>query len=505
LPARVLFIGFDGLDSKLLCEWADAGILPAFRALLETSAFASTKNPPGLYGGAVWPTFNTGLSPGRNGYFYPRQVPRGEYMDADFLPSQQKGAAFWDALSRAGRRVAILDLPYAPLVAPLNGMQVVNWGTHDSTNDTCRSFPAGVIADLERRFGRPAPDHCDRDVQIIGHKALLDALRARVKNKLDISLHCLSQETWDLFATCFSEAHCVGHQYWHLHDPAHPRHDRALAAEIGDPLKTIYRMFDDALARLLDAAGRNAVAAVFASHGMGPLYRDESIVFDEILQRLHGDSGSQAGGLFRLLKRGWYAVPPALRASPLLKQAKAKLSPRLRESMLVPGRAARRFFAIQYSPHAGAIRINVAGRETHGVVRRGDEYRRLCEELSRELLALVNAETGAPVVERVEIMADVYSGPCLDDLPDVVALWRREEEVREIYSPRIGRVKVPAINWRSGDHRDRGLFIGRGAPFRPMRLSAPVSVTDIAPTLAGLVGVGLEDVDGRPVVGPMGL
>jgi hypothetical protein len=86
-----------------------------------------------------------------------------------------------------------------------------------------------------------------------------------------------------------------------------------------------------------------------------------------------------------------------------------------------------------------------------------------------------------------------------------VALWRREEEVREIYSPRIGRVKVPAINWRSGDHRDRGLFIGRGAPFRPMRLSAPVSVTDIAPTLAGLVGVGLEDVDGRPVVGPMGL
>ncbi|SRR5581483_4035609 len=322
-------------------------------------------------------------------------------MDADFLPSQQKSDAFWNALSRAGRRVAILDLPYAPLVAPLNGIHVVNWSTHDSTNDTCRSFPAGVIEDLESRFGRPAPDHCDREVQIIGHKALLDALRARAQNKLDISLHCLSQERWDLFATCFSEAHCVGHQSWHLHDPSHPRHDAALAAEIGDPLKAIYRMFDDALARLLDAAGRDAVAAVLASHGMGPLYRDESIVFDEILQRLHGDSGSQAGGLFRLLKRGWYAVPPPLRAAPLLKRVKAKVLPRLRESMLIPGRATRRFFAIQYSPHAGAIRINIAGRESHGLVRRGDEYRRLCEELRRELLALVNAETGAPVVERV--------------------------------------------------------------------------------------------------------
>ncbi len=67
MPARVLFVGFDGLDSKLIGEWAEAGILPTFHALLQTSAFAATKNPPGLYGGAVWPTFNTGLSPGRNG------------------------------------------------------------------------------------------------------------------------------------------------------------------------------------------------------------------------------------------------------------------------------------------------------------------------------------------------------------------------------------------------------------------------------------------------------
>ncbi|HKA34492.1 MAG TPA: alkaline phosphatase family protein [Candidatus Binatia bacterium] len=505
MPARVLFVGFDGLDSKLLGEWADAGILPTFRALLQRSSFGPTKNPPGLYGGVVWPSFNTGLSPGRNGYFYVRQIPRGEYMDADFLPAQQKGEAFWDALSRAGRRVAILDLPDAPLVAPLNGIQLVNWGTHDSTNDTCRAFPDGVIADLEKRFGRPPPDHCDRDVQIIGHKALLNGLRARVKNKLDISLHFLAREPWDFFATCFSEAHCVGHQSWHLHDPTHPRHDPALAAEIGDPLKTIYRMFDDALARLLDAAGPDAVTAVLASHGMGPLYRDESVVLDEILQRLHGASGSQAGGLFRLLKRGWYALPPALRAAPLLKEIKGKLLPSLRESMLVPGRAARRFFAIQYSPHAGAIRINVAGRESRGMVPRGDEYRRLCEELRRELLALVNAESGAPVVERVYITAENFSGPCLDDLPDIVALWRRAEEVREIYSPRIGTVKVPALNWRTGDHRDRGLFAARGAPFRPMRLSEPVSVIDIAPTLAGLLGVRLDDVEGRPLIAPMGL
>src|SRR5690242_8669161 len=106
-------------------------------------------------------------------------------MDADFLPAQQKGAAFWENLSRAGRRVARLDLPYAPPVAPLNGIQLLNCSTHDSTNETCRSSPAGLLEDPERRFARPAPDHCDRTVQIIGPKAMLNDLSVRVKNKLD--------------------------------------------------------------------------------------------------------------------------------------------------------------------------------------------------------------------------------------------------------------------------------------------------------------------------------
>ncbi|HEX2387254.1 MAG TPA: phosphodiesterase, partial [Candidatus Binatia bacterium] len=69
MPARVLFVGFDALDSELLREWAEAGVLPTFRSLLKTSACGATQNPPGLYGGAVWPAFVTSLSPGYNGYF----------------------------------------------------------------------------------------------------------------------------------------------------------------------------------------------------------------------------------------------------------------------------------------------------------------------------------------------------------------------------------------------------------------------------------------------------
>jgi predicted AlkP superfamily phosphohydrolase/phosphomutase len=504
LPARVLFVGFDALDSELVREWAAAGVLPTFRSLFESSAFGATKNPPGFYGGAVWPAFTTALSPGRNGYFYLRQMPRGEYTDAPFLPAQQKGEAFWEALSRAGRRVAVIDVPFSPVAKTLNGIELTNWSTHDSGGDRRGSFPADLADELAAKFGRLPEDQCDSTTPIIGYKALFDMLRERLKNKLDVALHCLAKERWDLFAAAFTEAHCIGHQSWHLHDPTHPRHDPALAAEFGDPVKEIYRLLDDALAQLIEAAGSHALVTVFASHGMAALYRDESVVLDEILHRLDACPATTGATWFRRLKRGWYALPPAVRGLSLFKQAKAALLPRLRQSMLIRGRAARRFFAVQYSPHAGMIRLNVAGRETNGIVQPGTEYRRLCEELRRELHALVNAETGAPVVERVHLTADVFSGPCVDDLPDIVAEWRRAEDVREIYSPRIGSVKVPELNWRSGDHRDRGLFFARGGPFRPAPFAGPVAVTDIAPTLASLLGVRLDAVEGRPLIDPIG-
>ena len=45
--------------------------------------------------------------------------------------------------------------------------------------------------------------------------------------------------------------HSVGHQCWHLHDPAHLLHDRQLVAELGDPIKDVYVEFDRALGRIL--------------------------------------------------------------------------------------------------------------------------------------------------------------------------------------------------------------------------------------------------------------
>jgi hypothetical protein len=41
---------------------------------------------------------------------------------------------------------------------------------------------------------------------------------------------------WDLFLLVYKEAHCAGHQCWHLVDPAHPAYSQDAAERLADPL-----------------------------------------------------------------------------------------------------------------------------------------------------------------------------------------------------------------------------------------------------------------------------
>ena len=53
----------------------------------------------------------------------------------------------------------------------------------------------------------------------------------------------------------FGESHAAGHQFWHHHDPAHPRHRPQVADRLGDPLVRVYERLDAAVADHLERCG----------------------------------------------------------------------------------------------------------------------------------------------------------------------------------------------------------------------------------------------------------
>jgi predicted AlkP superfamily phosphohydrolase/phosphomutase len=160
--------------------------------------------------------------------------------------------------------------------------------------------------------------------------------------------------------------------------------------------------------------------------------------------------------------------------------------------------ATKRFFRAPNSSASGAIRINLRGREPRGRVSPGRDYDDVCARLSRELLALVNLETGRPAVREVVPTADLFDGPALARMPDLFVEWDRDQPIRSLASPTIGRLDGYSPSPRPGDHIRDGFLIARGPSITPGRLDAPIESTDVAPTLCALLGVELAGT-GTPI------
>jgi predicted AlkP superfamily phosphohydrolase/phosphomutase len=148
----------------------------------------------------------------------------------------------------------------------------------------------------------------------------------------------------------------------------------------------------------------------------------------------------------------------------------------------------RPFFRAPNATLCTAIRINVQGREPAGVVAPGREYEELCAALEAELLMLVNVETGKPAVRRVLRPAELFEGPNVALMPDLLVEWHQESPIRSLASPTVGRFDGELGRHRTGDHRRDGLLLSRH-PTITSRTEDVVDSRDLAPTIYTLLDV----------------
>ncbi len=503
---KLLIIGIDSGDRHLLRRWADSGDLPHFGRLFTRAAWADSGNLPGMVAGTVWPTFYTGVRPGRSGRFRATaQFVAGTYLHQDIDFAHHPFPSFWDVIGEAGRRSVIVDAPFTFLSTAPNVKQLMDWCVHSAWKEGVTvSSPPQFTDEVRDRYGRDPVGKCDFAVldTPTDFVAFRDGLLRRIEQRTALTLDLLAIEPADLLLQVFSECHCAGHQMWHVHDPSHPLHDAALLAELGgDPLLAVYRAMDAGIGRLLAAVAPETRVMVFCSHGIGPAYTGTHVL-DEILLRLEGRaSPRRRHAVAQRMVALWTRLPEGARTrlTPLQK----RLWPGLKSSLVQPGKARRKFFEIIVNDAIGGIRINVRGREPDGIVERGAEYDATCSMLEQELLAVTNELTGQPLVRRVTKARDQYPGPQVDLLPDLLVEWNRVGPIGVVTSPRIGRVerKFVFTNHRTGDHtEDDGLVFMLGRAVAPGYLGA-VSVADLAPTITALFGVSFDGVDGQPILG----
>jgi predicted AlkP superfamily phosphohydrolase/phosphomutase len=246
---KLLIIGLDAADRHLVQQWSADGTLPTLGRLMEQSAWGDSKNPTGVVAGTVWPTFFTGVMPGRSGRFRgTTQFVSGTYQHADINRERYAFPTFWDVLAENGRRCLIVDAPSAFLTENSRVTQLVDWCSHAPWKDGVTVSRPGGLAELIRtKYGRDPIGKCDFATlgTVDDIARFRDGLIERIGMRTRLTMEYLRGPDLDVFLNVFSECHCAGHQLWHLHDPAHPQHDSAMVNALGgDPVKAVYAAMD---------------------------------------------------------------------------------------------------------------------------------------------------------------------------------------------------------------------------------------------------------------------
>ena len=479
----LVVLGFDVGDAGLIERFADEGAMPVAARILRRGVRARTTGPEYMTEHGLWMPLATGLSRARTGYYYFRQLVPGSYELRPTTAHDFEATPFWSELAREGRRGAVIDVPDAPLVEGLHGVQLLDFATHQPrmTAHGPSARPSSLLAEARRIYGKFEPTwEFEPGASAAGDRAARAALLERVARKGRLCKHLVSDGGFDLVCISFSEAHPAGHRFWRYRgDPG---------SGLDGALRDVYVAIDRAMGEILEAVGGEPDVVLLSTLGMASHYPTSDLADGfchllgyQVAARGEPGGSGQAGRL-----AAWEVLRGAIAARLPERVKERRLSERFRAATDW-GRTVA--FAIP-GLHAGFIRVNLAGREPAGTVDAGAGYRELVAEIEAELSRLVDPVAGGPAVRRVYRTADLAGGAPPEHLPDLVVEWQNTPHFQDqIVHPR-GEIRQAMPRYCPDSyHSLEGLFAAAGPSVARAGDLGAIDLLDVAPTCLGLLGV----------------
>jgi predicted AlkP superfamily phosphohydrolase/phosphomutase len=490
---RVWVLGLDGATFDLIKSWVDEGHLPVLGELMRQGTWGNlTSTYPPLTGPA-WSSFMTGKSPARHGILeFFRREP-GTYRQVLNSVRDIDGKTLWRILSDAGKRVVVMGVPLTYPPEQVNGCLITGLLTPAGCDDF--THPRSLREELVTQLGEYRLRH-DEKYRPNNPTPFIREQYEILENNTQAALYLMRNKPWDFFMVHLLGTDRMQHEFWHLLDPAHPRHDPAERERLGNVILDFMKKVDESIGRMLDALDGDPVVLVMSDHGFGPAYR--FVNFNTwLLQQ----------GLLRLQRRPATWVRHLLFRLGFNYQTAAQwiLNLGLGRQAVELGRARREelqrklFLSLDdvdwsrsraYSMgNFGQIYLNVKGREPEGTVEPGVEYEELMDDLSQALEGLIDPETGETVIDEIVRRDDVYAGPYASHSPDLM-FYTREMSYKamglsDFSSPHV----FDDVYGTTGHHRMNGVMLWHGPGIMTVGQRYDLArIHDLAPTILYLMG-----------------
>jgi predicted AlkP superfamily phosphohydrolase/phosphomutase len=484
VPLRVVVL--DGADDRVVEQLLDAGRMPVLASLAERSARVRAETVGGIFEEGVWPSVFTGAPLGDHAsQHFVRFDHETQGLDMGREPDGLE--PFWLHLPGRGEQTLVVDVPQIHPHPSSGADEVCCWSAWSTPHR-----PVATSRRLRRELGRRrVPDFHEFD-----SLPTLDDERAfsrRMSAAAEDRLRRLSPAAARRRVACIGvhelhgTAHVLGHHWLdgHPHRPWTP--DPTLVTDV-------YEAVDRSLAPMVADPRSNVV--VIAAQGFAPA-NSSNPVLDGLLERagLSAQPGAEGPSpvpgrtsLLDLLRR-W--MSPELRERLAVRLLPEKVQLRLMSQQFRDGHdwTRTRVFATP-SWTTGYIRVNLAGRERHGVVS-PDDYDRLLDEVAVLVGGLVEASTGAPMVRRVIRMREAFPGARAEELPDLAIEWALDHPVGHVAHPALGEWTAPVDYHRHrwSDHHGRALAYLAGPGVGSVDGVQEVDILGAASTFLHLAGV----------------
>ncbi len=497
---RVLVIGLDGATWDVLNPLMRDGKMPHLKKLLDRSAQGVLMSSIPPVTAAAWTCFSTGKNPGKHGLVDFIYFPEHGYRVTIANSTTREAATLWNLLSDRDLRVGVVSVPMTYPPEKVNGVMVTDLMTPNTSVQY--TYPPELKQELLDKVGPfvITPGEGENPSEPLTY---LDKVRADVKGSADYALYLLNKEPYSFFMYVFGIVDILQHQFWYLIE-ADPQKLNDSDRAIRDKVIAIFTQVDDGVGEMIKLADDETTIVLMSDHGFGPM-KGFMHVNNFLLDR--GYLVLKSGGMSAIKRALFRAGVTPQNVHLTLKSLKLDLRRKVNR-----GRAygmLRRFFLsfddVDWTKtrafalgHIGQIYINLKGRQPSGIVAPGDEYEKLRDQIRADLLKLKHPDTGEQLIARVLNREEIYSGPLLDNTPDLlllpadfkyVAFGESEFASNKIVGPTLGH---------TGHHRLEGIGAVIGPHVQVGTQIQNASLVDLAPTILYALGLPIPpDMDGR--------
>jgi predicted AlkP superfamily phosphohydrolase/phosphomutase len=496
--AELTVVGLDAATFDVIDPMIEAGELPNLKRLFGRGCRGTLQSTTHPLTTQAWSTMITGVNAGRHGMWdFCERDPSG-YRLRLVNGSYRRAPTLWDRLAETGRTVGIVNVPFTWPAREVNGFLVA--GLDAAAREDGMTYPRELVGELKSRIGHLEFDHAFPLGQ--DGRVDLDLVRRSCEQRVETVRWLAERYDPDFLFVVFMAADHIHHLCW-------PEWE---AEGLESRVAEVYRILDAATGAIAELTAPDGNTLIVSDHGGGRLNgvvnlnawlaEEGFLTYSEGRRRL--DPGELARkSLYSLLEQR-RRLPTGLRY--FLKQRLPHLRERaheLKEFTVIDWDHTQAFAYGIF----GNVVLNVRGREARGIVEPGEEYERIRDAIAARALELRDPVTGEQVVAAVHRREDLFEGPELGRIPDLLVEF---DQYAWLGKGNLMR-KTPTI-WDTigaapdseesyvGSHRPQGI-VALAGPAAATDIALAARIEDIAPTILYLLGEPIpSEFEGRVIV-----